>query len=99
MLFRSARAKKMLRKMMQQYWAAVLLLLLVPITFFLFRKGDTAVKDGNGGEHQPSPVVAKQKDVPKESQKESVTERPEKPVDCSKATSSESCPDCGYHHG
>ena len=38
-----ARAKKMLRKMMQQYWAAGLLLLLIPITFFLLRKGDTAV--------------------------------------------------------
>ena len=75
-----ARAKKMLRKMMQQYWAAVLLLLLAPITFFLFRKGDTAVKDEDGGEHQPSPVVAKQKEMPKESPKESVTERPEKPV-------------------
>ena len=75
-----ARAKKMLRKMMQQYWAAVLLLLLVPITLFLFRKGDTAVKDDDGGEHQPSPVVAKQKEMPKESQRESVTERPESPV-------------------
>ena len=75
-----ARAKKMLRKMMRQYWAAVLLLLLVPITLFLFRKGDTAVKDDDGGEHQPSPVVAKQKTMPKESQKESVTERPESPV-------------------
>ena len=75
-----ARAKKMLRKMMRQYWAAVLLLLLVPITLFLFRKGDTAVKDDDGGEHQPSPVVAKQKATPKESQRESVTERPESPV-------------------
>ena len=75
-----ARAKKMLRKMMRQYWAAVLLLLLVPITLFLFRKGDTAVKDEDSGEHQPSPVVAKQKAMPKESQKESVTERPESPV-------------------
>jgi RNA polymerase sigma-70 factor (ECF subfamily) len=75
-----ARAKKILRKMMRQYWAAVLLLLLVPISFFLFRKGDTAVKDEDGGEHQQSPVVAKQKDVPKESQRESVTERPESPV-------------------
>ena len=55
-----ARAKKMLRKMMQQYWVAGLLLLLVPVTFFLLRKGDTAVKDGK-------PVVAKQKDTPKES--------------------------------
>ncbi len=75
-----ARAKKMLRKMMRQYWAAVLLLLLVPITLFLFRKGDTAVNDEDGGEHQPSPVVAKQKATPKESQRESVTERPESPV-------------------
>ena len=75
-----ARAKKMLRKMMQQYWAAVLLLLFAHITFFLFRKGDTAVKDDDGGEHQPSPVVAKQKEMPKESQRESVTERPESPV-------------------
>ncbi len=75
-----ARAKKMLRKMMRQYWAAVLLLLLVPVTFFLFRKGDTATRDEDGGEHQPSPVVAKQKAMPKESQKESVTERPESPV-------------------
>ncbi len=75
-----ARAKKMLRKMMRQYWAAVFLLLLVPITLFLFRKGDTAVKDEDSGEHQPSPVVTKQKEMPKESQKESVTERPESPV-------------------
>ena len=58
-----ARAKKMLRKMMQQYWAAVLLLLLVPITFYLFRKGGTAVRDDK-------PVVAKQKDTPKDSPKE-----------------------------
>ena len=64
-----ARAKKMLRKMMQQYWVAGLLLLLVPVTFFLLRKGDTAVKDGK-------PVVAKQKDTPKESQ----TELPQKPA-------------------
>ena len=69
-----ARAKKMLRKMMQQYWAAVLLLLLVPITFYLFRKGDTAVRDEAGVEHQPSPVVAKQQDTTKESQKDSRTE-------------------------
>ena len=46
-----ARAKKMLRKMIQQYWVAGLLLLLVPVTFYLFRKGDTAVKD-------EKPVVA-----------------------------------------
>ena len=62
-----ARAKKMLRKMMQQYWVAVLLLLFVPITFFLFKKGDTAVKD-------EKPVVAKQENTPKESQKDSPTE-------------------------
>ena len=61
-----ARAKKMLRKMMQQYWVAGLLLLLVPVTFFLLRKGDSAVKD-------EKPVVAKQKDTPKESQKDSRT--------------------------
>ena len=75
-----ARAKKMLRKMMRQYWAAVLLLLLVPISFFLFRKGDTAVKDEDGGEHQPSPVVARQKEMPKDSQKEFVRVQSEKPV-------------------
>ena len=63
-----ARAKKMLRKMMQQYWVAGLLLLLVPVTFFLFRKGDSALKDEDGGEHQPSAVVAKQKETSKESQ-------------------------------
>ena len=62
-----ARAKKMLRKMMQQYWVAVLLLLLVPITFYLFRKGDTAVKDEKS-------VVARQKYTPKESLKRSQTE-------------------------
>ena len=65
-----ARAKKMLRKMIQQYWVAGLLLLLVPVTFYLFRKGDTAVKD-------EKPVVAKQKDTPKESQKDSRTEQQE----------------------
>ncbi len=68
-----ARAKKMLRKMMQQYWVAGLLLLLVPVTFFLLRKGDTAVKD-------EKPVVAKQKDTRKESQKESQMEQPQEPV-------------------
>ena len=68
-----ARAKKMLRKMMQQYWVAGLLLLLVPVTFFLFRKGDTAFKD-------EKPVVAKQKDTRKESQKESQMEQPQEPV-------------------
>lgn len=64
-----ARAKKMLRKMMQQYWVAGLLLLLVPVTFFLLRKGDTAVKD-------EKPVVAKQKETPKESP----TDQPQEPV-------------------
>jgi len=68
-----ARAKKMLRKMMQQYWVAGLLLLLVSVTFFLLRKGDSAVKD-------EKPVVAKQKDTPKESQKDSRTEQPQVPV-------------------
>ena len=68
-----ARAKKMLRKMMQQYWAAAFLLLLVPITFYLFRKGDTAVKD-------EKPVAAKQKDMLEESQKDSRTEHPQEPV-------------------
>lgn len=68
-----ARAKKMLRKMMQQYWVAGLLLLLVPVTFFLLRKGDTAVKD-------EKPVVAKQKYTPKESQKASRTEQQQEPV-------------------
>ena len=68
-----ARAKKMLRKMMQQYWVAVLLLLLVPITFYLFRKGDTSIKE-------EKPVVAKQKDTRKESQKESQKEQPQEPV-------------------
>ena len=68
-----ARAKKMLRKMMQQYWVAGLLLLLVPVTFFLFRKGDSVVKD-------EKPVVAKQKETPKESSKESPTDQPQEPV-------------------
>ena len=68
-----ARAKKMLRKMMQQYWVAGLLLLLVSVTFFLLRKGDTAVKD-------EKPVVAKQKETPKESPKESPTDQPQEPV-------------------
>jgi RNA polymerase sigma-70 factor (ECF subfamily) len=71
-----ARAKKMLRRMMQQYWVAGLLLLLVPATFFLLRKGDSDVKDEDGGEHQPSPVVAKQKDTPEDSP----TEQPQEPV-------------------
>ena len=68
-----ARAKKMLRKMMKQYWVAGLLLLLVPVTFLLLKKGDTVVKD-------EKPVVAKQKDTPKESQKDSRTEHPQEPV-------------------
>ncbi|MBQ8127300.1 MAG: sigma-70 family RNA polymerase sigma factor [Prevotella sp.] len=71
-----ARAKKMLRKMMQQYWAAVLLLLLVPMTFYLFRKPDPAVKDDDGGEQLPSPVIAKQQDAPKDKP----AERPQEPV-------------------
>lgn len=53
-----ARAKKILRKMMQQYWATVLLLLLMPLTFFLLRKGDTAVEE--------IPAIAKQKDTPEQ---------------------------------
>ena len=68
-----ARAKKMLRKMMQQYWVAGLLLLLVSVTFLLLKKGDTVVKD-------EKPVVAKQKDTPKEFQKDSRTEHPQEPV-------------------
>ena len=68
-----ARAKKMLRKMMQQYWVAGLLLLLVPVTFFLLRKGDNAVKD-------EKPVVAKQKEMPKKTSTESPTEQPHEPV-------------------
>ena len=68
-----ARAKKMLRKVMQQYWVAGLLLLLVSVTFFLLRKGDSAVKD-------EKPVVAKQKETPKESSKESPTDQPQEPV-------------------
>ena len=68
-----ARAKKMLRKVMQQYWVAGLLLLLVPVTFFLLRKGNTAVKD-------EKPVVAKQKETPKESSKESPIDQPQEPV-------------------
>ena len=68
-----ARAKKMLRKMMQQYWVAALLLLLVPVTFLLLKKGDSALKD-------EKPVVAKQKETPKESSKESSTDQPQEPV-------------------
>ena len=68
-----ARAKKMLRKMMQQYCVAALLLLLVPVTFLLLKKGDTVVKD-------EKPVVAKQKDTLKESQKDSRSKQPQEPV-------------------
>ncbi len=68
-----ARAKKMLRKMMRQYWTAVLLLLLMSMAFFLLRKGDNAVKD-------EKPVVAKQKEAPKELLQESPTEQPQEPV-------------------
>ena len=68
-----ARAKKMLRKMIQQYWVAGLLLLLVPVTLYLFRKGDTAVKD-------EEPVVAKPKDMLKKSQKDSRSKQPQEPV-------------------
>ncbi len=69
------RAKKILRKMMQQYWAAMLLLLLAPLTFFLLRKGDTAVKDDK-------PVVAKQKDTPKQNThtNEPSEEHPQEPI-------------------
>lgn len=70
-----ARAKKILRKMMQQYWAAMLLLLLMPLTFFLLRKGDTAVKE-------EKPVVAKQKDTPKRNThtNKPTEEKPQEPV-------------------
>ncbi len=68
-----ARAKKMLRKMMQQYWVAALLLLLVPVTLFLLKKGNIAVKD-------EKPVVAKQKEMPKKPSTESPTEQPHEPV-------------------
>ena len=69
-----ARAKKMLRKMMQQYWAVMLLLLLIPLTFFLLRKSDTAVKE--------KPAIAKQKDTPdqKPHTNEPLTEQPQEPV-------------------
>ena len=62
-----ARAKKMLRKMMQPYWVAVLLLLLIPITFYLFRRGDTAGKD-------EKPALAKQQNTRKEAKKGTQTE-------------------------
>ena len=58
-----ARAKKILRKMMKQYRVAVLLLLLIPLSLFLFRKATTALKD-------EKPVVAKQKESPKDSRTE-----------------------------
>ena len=69
-----ARAKKILRKMMQQYWAAVLLLLLMPLTFFLLRKGDTAVEE--------KPAIAKQKDAPEQKPhtNEPSTEQPQESV-------------------
>jgi len=69
-----ARAKKMLRKMMQQYWAAMLLLLLMPLTFFLLKKGDTAVEE--------KPTIAKQKDTPEQKPhtNEPSTEHPQEPV-------------------
>ena len=68
-----SRAKKMLRRMMQQYWAAVLLLLLVPITFFLFKKGniakdekpEVAKQKEEPGKHQPSPEAPSIKQKPK----------------------------------
>ncbi len=70
-----ARAKKILRKMMQQYWAAMLLLLLMPLTFFLLRKGDTAVKD-------EKPAIASQKDTPKQmpNTNEPSEKEPQEPV-------------------
>ena len=60
--------------MMQQYWAVMLLLLLIPLTFFLLRKGDTAVKE--------KPAIAKQKDTPdqKPHTNEPLTEQPQEPV-------------------
>ena len=64
-----ARAKKMLRKMMQQYWVTVLLLLFIPIMFFLLWKGDIAVKD-------EKLIVEKHNEMPKESSKEPLMERP-----------------------
>jgi RNA polymerase sigma-70 factor (ECF subfamily) len=51
----------------------VLLLLLVPITLYLFKKGDTAVKN-------EKPVVAKQKETPKELQTEYPTDQSQEPV-------------------
>ena len=57
-----ARAKKMIRKMMQQYWLGGLLLLFIPFTCFLFKKGDTPIKD-------IKTVVAKQEATIKESDK------------------------------
>jgi len=61
---------------MQQYGVAMLLLLLIPVTFFLFRMGETPA--GEEG-----PVVAKQKDVKRgqrPSPKDSLMEQTEKPV-------------------
>ena len=68
-----ARAKKMLRKMMLQYWAAILLLILMPLTFFLFRNGDTTVKE-------EKPVAVKQKEKPKDTPKVSPVDQPHEPV-------------------
>ena len=68
-----ARAKKMLRKMMLQYWAAILLLILMPLAFFLFRKGDTTVKE-------EKPVAVKQKEKPKDTPKVSPVDQPHEPV-------------------
>ena len=70
-----ARAKKILRKMMQQYWVAMLLLLLMPLTFFLLRKGDTAVKE-------EKPAIAKQEDTSKQNTqtKEPSEEHPQGPI-------------------
>ena len=69
-----ARAKKILRKMMQQYWAAMLLLLLMPLTFFLLRKGDTAVEE--------KPAIAKQNDTQEQKPhtNEPLTEQPQEPL-------------------
>ena len=69
-----ARAKKMLRKMMQQYWVGgLLLLLLVPVTFLLLKNGGTAITNDK-------PIVAKQKDTPKDRQKDSRAEQLQEPV-------------------
>ena len=68
-----ARAKKMLRKMMLQYWAAILLLILMPLAFFLFRKGDTTVKE-------EKPIAVKQKERPKDTPKVSPVDQPHEPL-------------------